>query len=267
VPRTRRPTGPGKDTLFEAAVRRDPAQAHRVPLAERMRPRTLAELVGQPHLFGPNRLLGQAVANDRVPSMILWGPPGVGKTTIGHVIAELTQAVYVPFSAVLGNLQDLREIVAQAKERRAYEGKRTVVFVDEIHRFNKAQQDAFLPHVEDGTITLIGATTENPSFAVNAALLSRCKVFRLDALSEEDIVALLSRALGDETRGLGTQHLEADEVALQAIANLARGDARRALSSLEAISEHAKTKGESRITLELVKATSEAAPLLYDKAG
>jgi putative ATPase len=118
VPRTRRPTDPGKDTLFEAAVRRDPAQAHRVPLAERMRPRTLAELVGQAHLFGPNRLLGQAVASDRVPSMILWGPPGVGKTTVGHVIAELTQAVYVPFSAVLGNLQDLREIVAQAKERR-----------------------------------------------------------------------------------------------------------------------------------------------------
>jgi len=232
-----------------------------------MRPTTVAELVGQAHLFGPARLLGQAVTSDRIPSMILWGPPGVGKTTVGHIIAAETKAEYVSFSAVLGNLQELRTIVAAAKERQAYEGKRTVVFVDEIHRFNKAQQDAFLPHVEDGTITLVGATTENPSFAVNAALLSRCKVFRLDPIAEEDLVKLLLRALTDEARGLGALHLEADPDALDAIAGLARGDARRGLSSLEAVAEHVKRRGETRITRDLVKAANEDAPLLYDKAG
>jgi putative ATPase len=158
-------------------------------------------------------------------------------------------------------------VVAAAKDRLAYEGKRTVVFVDEIHRFNKAQQDAFLPHVEDGTITLVGATTENPSFAVNAALLSRCKVFRLDPLAEEDIVRLLERALTDDTRGLGASHLLADEEALSAIASLARGDARRALSTLEAVTDHAVRSGEPRITRELVKSANDETPLLYDKAG
>jgi putative ATPase len=266
VPRRPRPPNP-EETLFAAAAQRDPTQAGRVPLAERMRPRTLEELVGQPHLFGPNRLLAHAVASDRVPSMILWGPPGVGKTTIGHVIAEQTAAEYVPFSAVLGNLQDLRAIVHQAKERLGYQGKRTLVFVDEIHRFNKAQQDAFLPHVEDGTITLVGATTENPSFAVNAALLSRCKVFRLESLDDGAIVQLLRRALSDEVRGLGAHHFEADDDAIGAIANGARGDARRALSTLEAVGEHAKSRGETRITLDLVKASSEQATLLYDKSG
>jgi putative ATPase len=267
VPPSRRPRDPPRDTLFTAAARRDPEQAERVPLAERMRPRTVAEFVGQAHLFGPHRLLGQAVASDRIPSMILWGPPGVGKTTVGRIIAEQTQAKYVPFSAVLGNLQDLRAIVAEARERLAFDGKRTVVFVDEIHRFNKAQQDAFLPHVEDGTITLVGATTENPSFAVNAALLSRCKVFRLDPLADEDLVRLLKRALLDETRGLGALHLEADADALGAVASLARGDARRALSALEGVSEHAKNMAETRITRDLVMAANDETPLLYDKAG
>jgi putative ATPase len=223
--------------------------------------------VGQPHLFEANRLLAQAVASDRVPSMILWGPPGVGKTTLGHVIAEQTAAEYVPFSAVLGNLQDLRAIVARAKEKLAYEGKRTLVFVDEIHRFNKAQQDAFLPHVEDGTITLVGATTENPSFAVNAALLSRCKVFRLEPLGDPELVLLLKRAIADEARGLGAQHFEVDEEAFAAIASRAGGDARRALSTLEAVGEHAKGRGEAHITLDLVNVSSERAPLLYDKSG
>jgi putative ATPase len=232
-----------------------------------MRPHTLAELVGQTHLFGRNRLLAEAIANDRVPSIILWGPPGVGKTTLGQVIAEQTKAEYVAFSAVLGNLQELRAIVAAAKERLGYASKRTVVFVDEIHRFNKAQQDAFLPHVEDGTMTLIGATTENPSFSVNAALLSRCKVFRLEALEESDIVRLLERALADEPRGLASYPLEADDEALAAIAQTARGDARRALSTLEAIWEHLRAKGEKRLTLESVITASEHAPLLYDKSG
>jgi putative ATPase len=266
VPKSRRPNDKA-ETLFSAAEKRDPARAQRVPLAERMRPRTVAELVGQVHLFGPQRLLANAVASDRIPSMILWGPPGVGKTTIGHIIAAETKAQYVAFSAVLGNLQELREIVAEAKERLAYEGKRTVVFVDEIHRFNKAQQDAFLPHVEDGTITLVGATTENPSFAVNAALLSRCKVFRLDPLGPEDIVKLVARALTDEPHGLGALHLEADPDALEAIASLARGDARRALSTLEAVADHMKAENKTRITRDLVKATNDETPLLYDKAG
>jgi putative ATPase len=238
-----------------------------VPLAERMRPRTVAELVGQSHLFGPKRLLGESVASDRIPSMILWGPPGVGKTTVGHVIASETRAEYVSFSAVLGNLQELRAIVAEAKERLAYEGKRTVVFVDEIHRFNKAQQDAFLPHVEDGTITLVGATTENPSFSVNAALLSRCKVFHLEPLGDEDLVKLLGRALADESRGLGALHLDADPDAIGALAHMARGDARRALAALEAVAEQARGRDERRITLELVQSTSEEIPLLYDKSG
>jgi putative ATPase len=267
VPKSRKPFESPGDTLFSAAARSDPALARRVPLAERMRPETLAELVGQTHLFGPNRLLAEAIASDRVPSMILWGPPGVGKTTLGRVIAEQTKAEYVAFSAVLGNLQELRAIVAAAKERLGYESKRTVVFVDEIHRFNKAQQDAFLPHVEDGTMTLVGATTENPSFAVNAALLSRCKVFRLEALDESDIVRLLERALADEVRGLASYPLGADEDALLAIAQTARGDARRALSTLEAIWEHLRAKGEKRLTLESVVTASEHAPLLYDKAG
>ncbi len=266
MPKRLRPPNPD-ETLFTAAARADPDRAGRVPLAERMRPRTLGELVGQPHLFGANRLLAQAVARDRLPSMILWGPPGVGKTTLGHVIAAQTAAKYVPFSAVLGSVQDLRVIVREAKERLAYEGKRTVVFVDEIHRFNKAQQDAFLPHVEDGTITLVGATTENPSFAVNAALLSRSKVFRLEPLGDPEIRELLERALSDEARGLGASHLSVDEAALAAIAKSARGDARRALSTLDAIADHAKSRGEAHISLETVKASSELSPLLYDKSG
>jgi putative ATPase len=238
-----------------------------VPLAERMRPRTLQDLVGQAHLFGPEKLLARAIAHDRVPSMILWGPPGVGKTTLGRIVAEQTKAYFVPFSAVLGSVQDVRAIVADANERRAYEKRRTIVFVDEIHRFNKGQQDAFLPHVENGTITLIGATTENPSFAVNAALLSRCKVFRLEALGAGELMTLLSRALADEERGLGQKKLHADDDALAAIAQIAQGDARRALTTLEAISEDLASEGKDQITLVAISASQERAPLLYDKAG
>jgi putative ATPase len=232
-----------------------------------MRPRTLEELVGQTHLVGPNKLLARAIAKDRVPSMILWGPPGVGKTTLGRILAGETRAFFVLFSAVLGNLAELRAIVLAAKERLAYEQRRTLVFVDEIHRWNKAQQDAFLPHVEDGTLTLVGATTENPSFAVNAALLSRCKVFRLEPLSEEELERLLARALGDEARGLGALHLAFDDDARIALARAARGDARRALSSLDAVAGHVTGAGGTRVTMEAVLASEEKTPLLYDKAG
>jgi putative ATPase len=260
-------SGSAADTLFSAATRRDPAQKAAIPLAERMRPRTLSDVVGQRQILGDGpsaKVLAGAIANDRVRSMILWGPPGVGKTTIGRVVAAQTKSRFVPFSAVLGSVGELRAIVAEAREKLAYSGERTIVFVDEIHRFNKAQQDAFLPHVEDGTITIIGATTENPSFAVNAALLSRCKVFRLEGLSEDELVRILSRALHDKENGLGARDLSAKDEVLALIAKMARGDARRALSTLELAADHA---GASEISVDDVAAIEERAPLLYDKAG
>ena len=186
---------PGAPSLFEAALK-DPAQRQGSPLADRLRPRDLGEVVGQRHLLGEGKPLARAIETDRLPSMLLWGPPGSGKTTLARVIAQRTCAYFVPYSAVLGTVPELREHLLQAKEARLYHGRRTVLFIDEIHRFNKSQQDAFLPYVEDGTVTLIGATTENPSFSVNAALLSRCKVFRLERLHEDEIVALLKRSIG-----------------------------------------------------------------------
>jgi putative ATPase len=230
-----------------------------------MRPRSIEAMVGQAHLLGEGKLLARAIAADRVPSMILWGPPGSGKTTLSRVIAESTNARFVPFNAVLGGVPELRQILEAAREARAYEVKRTLLFVDEIHRFNKAQQDAFLPHVEDGTITLIGATTENPSFAVNAPLLSRCKVFRLQPLGPPELAALLRRAL-DDPEGLGGA-IQADDDALAAIAALAQGDARRALTTLEIAAGEAEREGSNRVTREAVAATSEHKTLLYDKAG
>ena len=254
-------------TLFAAAARREAVSTGAVPLAERMRPARVEDYVGQDHIVGPGKLLANAIDKDRVPSMILWGPPGVGKTTLGKVIASKTKSVFVQFSAVLGSIQELRDIVAAAKERLDYRGERTIVFVDEIHRFNKAQQDAFLPHVEAGTITVIGATTENPSFAVNAALLSRCKVFRLESLAEEALVSILERALHDNDQGLGGGEVTADAEAIRTIARLARGDARRALSVLEAAAEYARSRGQTAITTESLAASEERAPLLYDKSG
>jgi putative ATPase len=251
-------------TLLEAAARRQGASGT-APLADRMRPQSLEEVVGQRQLLREGRLLREVIQKDRVPSLILWGPPGSGKTTLANVISQLTRSEFVRFSAVLGGLPELRELLAAARERRAYQGKATLLFVDEIHRFNKGQQDAFLPHVEDGTITLIGATTENPSFSVNAAVLSRCRVFRLEALESTDLEQLLRRALRDSERGLGAQQLEADDDALAAIAHAARGDARRALGMLETAAGMLPPSG--KIDMALVEAAAETKTLLYDKSG
>ena len=204
------------------------ADAH-APLAERLRPRTLDEVVGQDHLLGPDKLLRRAIEGDRVPSMILWGPPGSGKTTLARVIAERTRRAFVPFSAVLGGVGEVRTILAEAERRLARGEGGTLLFVDEIHRFNRAQQDAFLPHVERGTVTLIGATTENPSFALNSALISRARVYVLRALGEDELKKLLLRALADEDRGLGILRLTIDDDALEHLSRASFGDARRAL--------------------------------------
>jgi putative ATPase len=251
--------------LFDHADRKDPSNER--PLADRMRPRSLDELVGQRQLIAPGKLLYEAIVHDRVPSMILWGPPGTGKTTLAQVVANETKAEFVPFSAVLGGLPELREILKKAAEKKRIYRTRTTVFIDEIHRFNKAQQDALLPHVERGAITLIGATTENPSFAVNAALLSRARVFRLEGLTPDDLVELLGRALRDSERGLGLLALEADDDALQTLAAGARGDARRALDVLELAAEHARDAGSPRITSEHMNEALSARTLLYDKSG
>jgi putative ATPase len=229
-PRTNQPT------LFKESA--DRAQ----PLAARMRPRTLDEFVGQTHLLAPGKPLRDAIEGGTIGSVVLWGPPGSGKTTLGRLIAEYTEREFVPFSAVTEGVPRIREVVAEAQQRLAV-GRGTILFADEIHRLNKAQQDAFLPHVEGGTITLVGATTENPSFEINGALLSRVRVFVLQPLSAEDIRALLDRALADTERGLGAQRLQVEPDALALIAEEADGDARRALTVLEAAAQHAGAGG------------------------
>lgn len=236
------------------------------PLADRMRPRTLKDVVGQRHLVGEGKWLADAILRDRVPSLVLWGPPGAGKTSLAHVISGSTRSEFVPFSAVLGGVAELREIIDAARERLAYQGRRTTLFVDEIHRFNKSQQDAFLPHVEAGTVTLIGATTENPSFSVNAAVLSRCKVLRLHALEDDDLSDLLARALADRERGLGARGVAAAPETLGAIAKSASGDARRALGLLET-AVTLLPEGQAVLALEDVERGAEERTLLYDKSG
>ena len=256
----------GEDTMDLFGAPTQPAVNSDAPLADRMRPRTLDEYLGQDDAIAERSFLREAVTGDHVPSMILWGPPGCGKTSLAHVIANSTSAEFEVFSAVLGGIKDVREIVARAGRRRA-NGVRTILFVDEIHRFNKAQQDGFLPHVERGTVTLIGATTENPSFALNAALLSRCRVVTLSALDRPALKRLLELALNDAERGVGTPGLEAGEAFLEALADMADGDARRALNLLEQTVAYARSRDHSRLELTMLREVLERAPLRYDKSG
>ena len=236
------------------------------PLAERLRPRTLDEVAGQGHLIGEGKVLRGMIANDKVPSMIFWGQPGVGKTTLANVIALTTNARFVTFSAVTSGIKDIKDVMREAEEGRAF-GRKTIVFVDEIHRFNKAQQDAFLPFVEKGSIILIGATTENPSFEVNGALLSRCKVFVLKGLTEDEIVGLLRRALTDP-RGFGRRRVVISDDMLKAIAVFANGDARAALSTLEMVVLNSdETEGRIAVTADCVEQCTSRKSLLYDKGG
>jgi putative ATPase len=234
------------------------------PLAERMRPRTLEEFEGQQDVIGPGSPLHTSITNDEVPSLMLWGPPGTGKTTLARIIANMTKARFVPFSAVGGSVKDVREIILQAETDRKYYKRKTILFVDEIHRFNKAQQDAFLPSVENGTIILIGATTENPSFAVNGALLSRSRVIVLNQLEPESIMKILKRAVDDKDRGLGKENVTVEDDAIEMLANFSSGDARSALNTLDLA---VKTSKGAAITSDVIKTALAKSHLQYDKTG
>ena len=238
------------------------------PLATRMRPSSLDEYVGQEHLIGPGRALRRAIEEDRVHSMILWGPPGSGKTTLAEVISRQTHAYMMVVSGATAGVADLRKAAEEARRRQA-RGQRTILFIDEIHRFNKAQQDAVLPHAESGLLTLIGATTENPSFEVNAALLSRARVYRLEPLTDEHVETLLRRALRDEQRGLGAFHVKLDDDALAHLVAIAGGDARVALNTLEVATSAAPLDqtGARRVSLALVEDALQRRALLYDRLG
>jgi putative ATPase len=254
-------------SLFQPTPNADSATDRTRPLADRMRPRTLEEFTGQEHLIGPGKPLHTQIERDDTGSLIFWGPPGTGKTTLAKIIATMTKAEFIEFSAVLAGIKEIKQVMSDAERARQY-GTRTIVFIDEIHRFNKAQQDAFLPHVEKGNIRLIGATTENPSFEINAALLSRCRVYVLNPLTEAQIVLLLRRALTDNERGLGEIHLQASDDVLKKIASYSSGDARSAYNVLEVAAGLAQqSTNKQAISDEIVRDALQRRILLYDKSG
>ena len=251
-------------SLFDSAPLAPAALSKLSPLAERMRPKTLDDFAGQEHILGPGKPLRKQIENDSLTSLILWGPPGVGKTTLAGIIAQRSRSEFLPFSAVLSGIKEIKAVMADAERFRRL-GRRTILFIDEIHRFNRAQQDAFLPYVERGDIVLIGATTENPSFEVNAALLSRSKVFNLRALTVPEVVALLKTAIADRERGLGALEISSSDELLEQIAILANGDARSAYNTLEAAA--AATAPGSSLDQATVEAALQRKTLLYDKGG
>ena len=254
------------ESLFEH--QRQQQMAKNAPLADRMRPRTFDEFVGQEHVVGIDRVLRRAIQADRLPSFILWGPPGSGKTTLARLIAGVTQASFESVSAVTSGVADLRRIVSEARDRSGMHQEKTILFVDEIHRFNKSQQDVILPHVEDGTVTFIGATTENPSFEVNAPLLSRCRVFALQNLTPEEAEKIIRSALADDQRGLGELGLELEQPALEHLIDIANGDARVALNALEtAAFATGVVEGATTIDLATISDALQRRSPLYDKAG
>ncbi|MFW6055753.1 MAG: replication-associated recombination protein A [Chloroflexota bacterium] len=261
-----------RPTLFEPAdegAQKPPAQNPRVPLAARLRPNSFDEFVGQQHVVGEGRLLRRSIDADQMPSIVLWGPPGTGKTTLARLIARTTKSHFAPLSAVTAGVADLRRVVDEAKKRLSFSGQRTILFIDEIHRFNKAQQDAILPFVEDGTVVFIGATTENPSFEVISPLLSRARTFRLEPLDEEALTTIIDRALHDAARGLGSLNLDLSAEARRTLIAVSDGDARTALNALElaALGVQPDDTGTRHITTEAINEAVQQRTLLYDRAG